>query len=561
MRFFYKIPALLLLFFLFQVVVCSASADFLTSEERAWLKEHPIITIGPDPDALPFEAIDSAGLYKGLSADYLAHISGVLGVSFKVVKAQHWDELLTMAQQQKIDLLPAIASSPSRRKFLAFTSSWLTVPGVVLSTHPYNSVADLTGKTVAVVRGSIWDDYISSQPVDVRLVQVEDSRTALEVTALSGVDAMVIDLASATEMIHQLGISNLRIVLRLKREIDISFGVRKDWPELVSILNKSLAHMDRETKENIRQRWLSLEPIPWWRDPSFQRIGLFSLGGFVLIIVFFVVWNQSLKRQVKKRSRALELAHQRLVRAAKMKSIGQLAAGVAHEVKNPLAVISLGVEFLHSNPDRDATEQQILNDMDNAVQRADRVIRGLLDYSHYSKLERRPGDINEAIKQSLRLVEHEMKKHQIEVCSDLGILEAACFDFTRIQQVFINLFVNSAQAMAEKGRLEIVSKMHNLSLSEAELSQYYRPGQRVIKVTVTDTGPGIGDTESDKIFDPFYTTKDIGQGTGLGLSESRNIMELHNGTLHLRNYEPTGACAVVILPCDKGDIDEENSTG
>ncbi len=466
-----------------------------------------------------------------------------------------------MAKQQKVDLLPAIVSSAPRREFLAFTSPWLSVPGVVLSTHPYSSVGDLKDKTVAVVDGSVWDDYLSAHPVDVRLIRVEDNRTALELTALSGVDAMVTNLAIATEMIHQLGISNLRVVLRLKRNTDISFGVRKDWPELVSILNKSLTHMAPAVKEEIRQRWLKLEEIPWWRDPSFQRIGLFSLGGFVLIIVFFVVWNQSLKRQVRKRSRALELAHHRLVRAAKMKSIGQLAAGVAHEVKNPLAVISLGVEFLHSSPDLDAAEQQILADMDDAVQRADRVIRGLLDYSHYSKLERRPGDINEAIKQSLRLVEHEMKKHQIEVCSDLGILEAACFDFTRIQQVFINLFVNSAQAMGEKGRLEIISKMDSLSLSEAELSQYYRPGQRVIKVTVTDTGPGIGDTESEKIFDPFYTTKDIGQGTGLGLSESRNIMELHNGTLHLRNCEPTGACAVVILPCEKGEADEENSTG
>ncbi len=541
-------------------MVCSAGHNFLTPEERRWLSEHPVITIGPDPDALPFEHIDSDGLYRGLSADYLTYISGVLGVSFKVVKAQNWAELMTMAQQQKIDLLPAIVSSAPRREFLEFTSPWLPVPGVVLSTQPFNSVADLADRTVVVVAGSIWDDYLSTHPVDVRLIRVEDSRTALELTALSGVDAMVTNLATATEIIHQLGISNLRVVLRLKQSTDISFGVRKDWPELVSILNKTLSDMDPATKEDIRQRWLKLEDIPWWRNPSFQRIGLFSLGGFILIIVFFVIWNQSLKRQVRKRSEALEQAQQRLVRAAKMESIGQLAAGVAHEVKNPLAIISMGVEFLNSSPDRDETEQQILTDMDGAVQRADRVIRGLLDYSHYSKLERRPGDINEVIKKSLHLVDHEMKKHQIEVCTNLGILETACFDFTRIQQVFINLFINSAQAMGEGGRLEIVSKMDRLSPVEAELSQSYQADQWVIKVTVTDNGPGIDDTESEKVFDPFYTTKEIGQGTGLGLSESRNIMELHNGTLQLMNCEPTGACAVVILPCDKGVEDEENST-
>ncbi len=555
---YYRI-SLLLLLFLLQGVVCSASSDFLTPEERNWLREHPVITIGPDPDALPFEAIDADGHYKGLSADYLGYISGVLGVSFKVVKVQKWAELITMAQQQKVDLLPAIVASPSRRKFLEFTSPWLSVPGVVLSTHPYTSVADLSDKTVAVVSGSIWDDYISSNPVPVRLVRVEDGRTALELTALSGVDAMVTNLATATEMIHQLGISNLRVVLRLKQNIDLSFGVRKDWPELVTILNKTLAHMDPAAKEDIRQRWIKLEDIPWWRNASFQRIGLFSLGGFVLILAFFMIWTRSLKRQVRKRSESLEQAHQRLVLAAKMESVGQLAAGVAHEVKNPLAIISLGLEFLNGSSDRDDVERQILTDMDDAVQRADRVIRGLLDYSHYSKLERRPGDVNEVIRQSLHLVDHEMKKHRIEVRSNLDKLETACFDFTRLQQVFINLFINSAQAMGDGGCLDVVSKIHHLSPAEAELSPYYQPGQRVIKVTVTDTGPGIGDSETEKVFDPFYTTKDIGQGTGLGLSESRNIMELHSGTLQLLNCEPTGACAVVILPYDKGEENEEDS--
>lgn len=81
-----------------------------------------------------------------------------------------------------------------------------------------------------------------------------------------------------------------------------------------------------------------------------------------------------------------------------------------------------------------------------------------------------------------------------------------------------------------------------------------------IKITVIDTGPGIGKDDSEKIFDPFYTTKDIGQGTGLGLSESRNIMELHNGTLHLTNCKNKGACAVLILPCEKGEGNEKEDS-
>jgi signal transduction histidine kinase len=243
-----------------------------------------------------------------------------------------------------------------------------------------------------------------------------------------------------------------------------------------------------------------------------------------------------------------------------MESVGQLAAGVAHEVKNPLTIISMGVELLGDNPDLDDTEQQILTDMGDAVQRADKVIRGLLDYAHYSKLEPRPAEINEVITRALHLVDHEMKKHRIEVHTDLAELPTADFDFNRIQQVFINLFMNSAQVMENGGRLDIVSRMHRLSRDEAERSQYFVPGMKVIKVTVSDTGPGIDKDDSEKIFDPFYTTKDIGQGTGLGLSESRNIMELHNGTLHLTNCESKGACAVLLLPLEKGEGNEKENS-
>ena len=222
---------------------------------------------------------------------------------------------------------------------------------------------------------------------------------------MSGVFGLVTNLASGSEMMQQLGCSNLRVVLRLDKKSEISFAVRKDWPELVSFLNKTLATMDPAVKGKIRQHWLKRGEIPWrrWQDFAVQRIGLILLASFIVIIVFFIVWNRILKQQVKKRSVALERAQRSLIRAAKMESVGQLAAGVAHEVKNPLAIISMGVEYLAGRPDRDATELEILADMDDAVQRADKVVQGLLDYSRYSRLERCPGDINEAIRQSLHL--------------------------------------------------------------------------------------------------------------------------------------------------------------
>ncbi len=550
----------LVLIFSLLPIASPAGPAFLTPAEQEWLNAHQTITVGADPDSPPFEFFDSQDTYRGLSADYLDYLGQTLGVEFTIVKGSNWAELMELARQKKIDLLPAIVPSQSRREFLDFTTPWITVPGVVISGTPCRSIEDLQGRTVAVVDGSIWDDYLTRHTVDISIVRVDDVRTALELTAMNGVSAMVTNLATASALIHELGIGNLRVVLRLDKKTDIAFGVRRDWPELVSILNKSIAAMNPEMREEIRHRWIRFADLPWWQNSSVRRIGLMVAAGFCSVLLFFIVWNRILKREVRKRSKDLEKAHRHLIRAAKMESIGQLAAGVAHEVKNPLAIISMGVELLEDNPDLDATERRILSDMDDAVERADRVVRSLLDYSRYSRLNPRPGDLNEVITRALELVEHEMKKNHVTVHTDLGELKTVVFDFNRIQQVFINLFLNSAQVMEDGGDLYVVSRMHRLTPDEARRSDHFETGMEVVKVTVSDTGPGIAGKDSEKLFDPFYTTKDIGEGTGLGLSESRNITELHNGTLHLGNREQGGARAVLLLPLEPGEKNEKKDT-
>jgi signal transduction histidine kinase len=545
----------------FTAVVCTGKDIPLTVQERAWLDRHKVITVGPAPDSPPFEFFDDKGSYRGMSADYLAWIGQQLGVRFKPVHAASWAELMDMARHKKVDLMTGIVPSAGRKKFLVFTEPWITVPGVVIASTGCRSIDDLRGKTVAVVNDSIWDDYLTGRSEDFSLVRVKDVRTALELTATSGVYAMVANLASATEMIHKMGIGNLRVVLRLDKKTEMTFGVRKDWPLLVSILNKSLSAMDPDLKKDIRQRWIKLDALPWWKNVAHQRTAFFIMLFFLAALIFLVTWNRILKQQAQKRTAELEQANRHLIRAAKMESVGQLAAGVAHEVKNPLAIISMGVELLGDNPDLDEVEKQILVDMDDAVERADRVVRGLLDYSRYSKLNLQPGDLNEVIEKALRMVEHEMKKNHVQVQKTLGPLKPARFDFNRVQQVFINLFMNSAQVMQDGGRLEIVSELHRLNMNEAKRSKVFEPGMEVIRVRVMDTGPGIARKDWENVFDPFYTTKGVGEGTGLGLSESRNIMELHNGTLYMTScgQQKTGACAVVMLPLEQGEGNEKNS--
>lgn len=526
----------------------------MSAEERAWLDEHPVIRVAPDPDFAPFEWFTLDGEYKGMAADYLAAIEQRLDVNFEIVHARDWSTVLDLARRGDVDLLPAAARSSQRDEFLLFTRPHIVVPGVIIASRTIEKIEDLKGRRVAVVVDYIWDDLLTHHDTDVRLVRVEDTKTGLELASLGAVDALVSDLASVTHIIGQEGITNLQVVEHLERNLELGMAVRKDWSPLRDILDKALASLTDAEREAIRRRWLRLTDIGFWQEPMFW----YSLGGSVLMLLLalmgFVVWNRALTRQVAVRTRELEDIQGKLMQAEKMESIGRLAAGVAHEVKNPLAIIQMGTDYLSGELDGAAGESgesgAVLKDMDDAVQRADRVIRGLLDFSREGKLEPVPGRINDVIDRSLHLVEHEMRRRNIEVAADLSSdLPDLLMDANKLQQVFINLFMNAAHAMDRGGRLTVTTSLHRVS-NPQELRQDHegilKPGDEVVRVEVADDGPGIRPEHLTKLFDPFFTTKPVGEGTGLGLSVSRKLVSLHNGVMSMGN-RPQGGASVVML--------------
>lgn len=267
--------------------------------------------------------------------------------------------------------------------------------------------------------------------------------------------------------------------------------------------------------------------------------------------------NRALEHKVEARTRELQNAQKQLIQAEKMESIGRLAAGVAHEVKNPLAIIQMGVDFLSQEIAANETIDEVINDIYDAVRRADTVTKGLLDYSRDQELRLVPGNINEVIKSSLHLVAHEMRQRNIEVKSNLANdLPAINLDANKIQQVLINLFMNSAHAIECEGQLIVTSCLRTLD-SHVDLAYDYenrfKLGEKVLWVEVEDTGTGISDEAGVKIFDPFYTTKPVGEGTGLGLSVSKSIINLHEGSIDLHNRKQGGAAVVMMFKLSSGE--------
>ncbi len=241
---------------------------------------------------------------------------------------------------------------------------------------------------------------------------------------------------------------------------------------------------------------------------------------------------------------ALRDTQLQLIQAAKMEVVGTLAAGVAHEVRNPLQTLLMGLEYLTSRPDADPTNQGVLADMRHAVQRADGIVKGLLEFSALNHPERSHHDLNELLRQALHLAAFALNRGQVKVELDLAPgAEQVCVEANKIEQALINLVVNAVHAMPEGGTLTIRSRWVTIPAAGGN------PARAEALVTLEDTGTGIPAHLLGRVFDPFFTTKPQGVGSGLGLSVTKRIIELHGGDITLENRPEGGVRVTIRLPC------------
>ncbi|MCP5549652.1 MAG: response regulator [Akkermansiaceae bacterium] len=275
---------------------------------------------------------------------------------------------------------------------------------------------------------------------------------------------------------------------------------------------------------------------------------------------------EDLNLRLHRATEDLKTAQMQLIQAEKLDSLGRLAAGVAHEVKNPLATLQLGVDYFRRRAgEMDESGVFMVDQMQQAIERADKIIRGMVDYSRDQTVQLKESNINRVARQALRLVNHELTRASVTVDEDFtDPIPAVRADEGKLEQVVINVLMNAIQAMggqpAEDGgrgrTLHVGTFWDQLPKIERDegLRHYerLRAQDHVVVLEIRDEGPGVPEDKINRLFEPFYTTKPTGEGTGLGLSVARNIVDLHHGHLEVRNVEdPRGLRVRILLKaCD-----------
>jgi signal transduction histidine kinase len=280
--------------------------------------------------------------------------------------------------------------------------------------------------------------------------------------------------------------------------------------------------------------------------------GKYKAYGLVKAL-YYAVERKRFEDELKQAYQNLKETQTQLMQIEKMNVIGGLASGIAHEVKNPLATILYGIEFL-STKITDPDEQIVfsLNSIKEATLRANDIIKDLLDFASVSNLNRQLEDINRVIEQALILTRHQCDKRKIKVAKNYGSdLPLTMIDKNRILQVVVDLMLNAMLAVECDGVITITTYQRLFSQADHAVFSMKEPsikvGSSVVIVDIEDSGPGIEEEILTKVFDPFFTTRRTAGGVGLGLSVARTIMLTHEGVISLTNRASGGAIARIIF--------------
>jgi len=246
-------------------------------------------------------------------------------------------------------------------------------------------------------------------------------------------------------------------------------------------------------------------------------------------------------QSIRDRDRKLRLrAQAEVMKSERMAMIGQLAAGVAHEINNPLGSILLFNRLVMNKCPADSPIKENLERVDREVKRCQNIVQGLLEFARQRNPKVEPTDLNVLLEKTVALFENKPMFHNIEVVRQFQEGSPKILvDPSQIQQVFINIMMNAVDAMEGRGALTIATR--------------YRPEKEKIEVRFGDTGQGMSKEVLNHIFEPFYTTKGVGRGTGLGLSISYGIIQRHSGEIAVSSQIGEGSVFVISLPREKGE--------
>lgn len=504
----------------------------LSPDEQAWLDSQGAVRLGVDSGWAPVEFLTENDKYSGFSSDYMQRFSQQLGLSIAPVEKMSWPEVLNRAQAKDLDILPMVMATPERSKYLNFSKPYIDFPFVLFTSKDTNrhitELADLNGKKIAVEQGYAAVDLLKRDYPLIEVVEFATTLDALEAVSLGRADAHMGNLVTGSYLVDQKSLTNIKVAAPTPYRFTLSIGVRKDWSQLIPILNRAINTLTEADRAAIRRNWLT---VRYEQKVDFSLIWKILAGGGIILFLASL-WISQMRRS----NLALAAAKREAEEANRSK--GEFLANMSHEIRTPMNAI-MGMTHLALQTGLTQKQQDYLQKVYQASRDLLGIVNDILDFSKIEagrmEVERIPFQLDDVLENLANLIRFKADKKGLEILFqiDRDVPLSLKGDPLRLRQILTNLADNAIK-FTEQG--EVVLSVHVEELKGDEV---------MLGFSVKDTGIGLTAEQQEKLFHSFSqgdssTTREYG-GTGLGLAICKQLVQLMQGEVRVESTVAEGS--------------------
>ena len=549
-----------------------------STAQKQWLLTHQQLNFHLPTLGLPLSQSSPQG-YKGMLADFVRYVEDRLSAQWLGPDTRTIDT--TVQNPMDIDLTLGNSHDEQLKSRFDFSQPVIKMPIVILTSDPalvyVENLTQLDNVKTGIVTKASYLGKVSQINPTLQL-QEYDSMTSAVMAVNSGeVEVLLCPLAHCSYLMNEMGANNIRIVGQTSLYETLAFAVRKDWPELLSIINTVLSTMSPQRKNLIYQRWNTRESVLVEVEYWYKIVIVVVMA----VIGFVVVHNRNVNKRAavaERYAQTVEQAHEalkntqtKLVQAEKMASLGTLTAGVAHEINNPTNFVHVGVQNLEADLVKvqkfiidlagDDADEEILDTfkqqfaplfehlatIQDGTKRIKTIVQDLRSFSRLDGEEKRNIKVTDCVQSTVNLVRTKYVE-VTEIITEFSDAPVIPCHPAQLNQVFMNLIVNACDAITDKQRQQLSKQNQQHSKKRGKIIIGCRQIGTMVEISLQDNGSGMTEETKNKLFEPFYTTKGVGEGTGLGMAISFGIIEEHGGTISVQSTEGAGSVITVKLP-------------
>jgi signal transduction histidine kinase/ABC-type nitrate/sulfonate/bicarbonate transport system substrate-binding protein len=543
------------------------SSFTFSDNETKYIEEKDSIKMCVVPNAMPYSDIKD-GKFTGFVSDYIGLIEKKIKKPITLVTTNSWAESLEFVKNRKCDILSSASKTSERENYLNFTKSYLEIPFVLLTksgTSFIHNLSTLSNKKISVVENYEILNLLEEKYKNIEFVPVKNVDDGLEKVLNKEVFGHIDTIATAWYKLQTKYLSQLTISSKLDEVSDISIAVRNDDSLLYEIFQKAVLSIDNSQKEEMLNKWISIE-----YKKEFDYSILWKVLLVLLIVMAAIVYkqivlrnaNNSLKEKVEEKTKELREINSELeirikkeleesskkdrllFQQQKMVSMGQMIENIAHQWRQPLSIITTSASGIKLKKQiNDLDDEFLFTTLDSILNTSKYLSNTIDDFRYFFRPEKEKSDfyLEQCCSKTIELINPNFINQNIKIIYKIEDIKVSGYE-TELIQVLINILNNSKDAL--------------LSLNDERFIfiDIFKKDNKAI-IEINDNAGGINEEIIEKVFEPYFTTKHQSQGTGIGLFMCREIIakhmngqiEISNATFEFNNKTHKGALVKIIL--------------